>query len=196
MSFELAVQHALQRLGLPDLTPKEEQLQSIRAVYDGKSVFVWLPTGFGKSLCYQALPFVLDFKLGLVGTAKCSAVLVVSPLVSLIVDQVESLRKRKVDCSVITSGSELAKPLVATEKNLHTDSLLFCAPEALMLPRWRAALVNPAVFERVVHWNEYDIFTAGFVEDCFMKYHPCWPILYYGNLIFHVVCMVVDRAKC
>lgn len=149
-SFEEAIRHALCKLKLEHLSPKQPQIQAIRAVYDSRNVFVWLPTGFGKSLCYQALPFVMDFKLGLVGTPRSSTVLVVSPLVSLIVDQVESLRKRGVDSSVITSGSELAKPFLASESSLCGDSLLFCAPEALVLPRWRAALEKPAVFERVV----------------------------------------------
>ena len=52
----------------------------------------------------QALPFIMDFKLGLVGPQNLSLVLVVSPLVSLMVDQVTSLRKRSVDCSVVTSS--------------------------------------------------------------------------------------------
>ncbi len=108
-SFEEAVQFALERLHMKDLHPREEQLQSIKAVYDGLNVFVCLPTGFGKSLCYQAIPFVMDFKLGRVGTSITSAILVVSPLVSLMVDQVEDLRRRKVKTSLITSGSDLAK---------------------------------------------------------------------------------------
>ncbi len=128
-SFEEAVQFALEKLHMEDLHPREEQLQSIKAVYDGLNVFVCLPTGFGKSLCYQAIPFVMDFKLGRAGTSITSAILVVSPLVSLMVDQVEDLRRRKVKTSFI---------------------LLFCAPEALALPKWRAALETPAVFERIV----------------------------------------------
>ncbi len=60
-------------------------------------------------LCYQAIPFVMDFKLGRVGTSITSAILVVSPLVSLMVDQVEDLRRRKVKTSLIISGSDLAK---------------------------------------------------------------------------------------
>ncbi len=60
---------------------REEQLQSIKAVYNGLNVFVCLPTGFGKS-CYQAISFVMDFKLGRAGTSKTSAILVVSLLLS------------------------------------------------------------------------------------------------------------------
>ena len=49
-------------------------------------VFLWLPTGFGKSICFEFLPFVVDFKLGRVDT-ESSSVIVVSSLVSLMVDQ-------------------------------------------------------------------------------------------------------------
>ena len=56
--FDRAIQHALQRLGTPDIVPKPEQRETILSVYSGRDVFAWLPTGFGKSLCYEALPFV------------------------------------------------------------------------------------------------------------------------------------------
>ncbi len=59
---------------------------------------------------------MMDFKLGRAGTSKTSDILVVSPLVSLMVDQVEDLRRKKVKTSIITSGSDLAKPLLAGEK--------------------------------------------------------------------------------
>ena len=59
---------------------KPEQKECI---FDGKDVFVWLPTGFGKSICYEVLPFIFDKNLG----TDNSLVIVVSPLVSLMVDQ-------------------------------------------------------------------------------------------------------------
>ena len=46
--------------------------------------------------------------------------------------------------------SDLVKPYLVTEASICTDSLLFCAPEALALSKWRTALTNPAVFERIV----------------------------------------------
>ena len=44
-----------------------EQWMAIQAVYEGNDVFVLLslPTGFGKTLCFQTLPFVMDYKIRL-----------------------------------------------------------------------------------------------------------------------------------
>ena len=67
---------------MPGIDLKEEQE---RAVYDEKDVFVWLPTGFGKSVCFQTLPFLFDCKLGLVGSSRNSVVLVVVPLIALMI---------------------------------------------------------------------------------------------------------------
>jgi len=60
---------ALQMLDSPGMHLKPEQVASISAIYNGKDVFIWLPTGFGKSVCYKTTPFltetilfVMDFK--------------------------------------------------------------------------------------------------------------------------------------
>ena len=112
MDFQQAISHALQRLATPCMVLKPEQRASIKAVYEGKDVFVWLPTGFGKSVCYEALPFVFDFKLRT--NAPCLT-LVISPLISLMVDQVVSLRRRGVKAAIInTSGTGVEKELLAT----------------------------------------------------------------------------------
>ena len=151
--FEDAVAYGLATLSLSHLTLKEEQLLSVKAVYEGKDVFVSLPTGFGKSLCYQILPFVFDHKLGLVCSEKNSAVVVVSPLVSLMVDQVQRLRSRGAKASIITSATGImsaAEELLATDSSLLRDSLRFCAPESLVKTRWRGALENPLVSSRIV----------------------------------------------
>ena len=67
LEFSESLSYALSVLGKADLSLKEEQRDAISAVYGGSDVFVWLPTGFGKSICFQTLPFVFDFKLGFVG---------------------------------------------------------------------------------------------------------------------------------
>ena len=148
--FDAAVRFSLEMLGQPHITVKPEQREAMLAVYEGKDVFVCLPTGYGKSLCYQALPFVMDHKLGLVGTNRSSAVLVVSPLVALMIDQVQRLKSRGVKCSIITSSSAVPKEYLASDRSLFGDSLLFCAPEALVQSRWRDTLDDRAVSGRIV----------------------------------------------
>ena len=46
-------------IGLPSLNKKQKQ--AVRAFLDGKDVFVSLPTGFGKSVCFQSIPFMFDY---------------------------------------------------------------------------------------------------------------------------------------
>jgi len=62
-SFESSLLFALEKLGRREVSLKEEQRLAVRAIYDRKDTFLCLPTGYGKSLCYQTLPFVMDFKL-------------------------------------------------------------------------------------------------------------------------------------
>ena len=44
--FEATILYALQCIGCSYLTPKPEQLASVSHVYEGRDVFVWLPTGY------------------------------------------------------------------------------------------------------------------------------------------------------
>ena len=150
-AFEKAVSCALQRVN-PAVTPKPEQLAAIRAVYDGKDVFVWLPTGFGKSLCYEMLPFVMDYKLSRACAENYSVVLVVSPLVALMVDQVLSLRRRGIRAAILTSGTSggVEKSLVASKEDLAECSILYSAPEALIISKWRDMLETPVIAKRII----------------------------------------------
>ena len=147
LEFQQAISHAVQRLATPSMVLKPEQRASIKAVYEGKDVFVWLPTGFGKSVCYEALPFVFDFKLRT--NARCLA-LVISPLISLMVEQVVSLRRRGVKAAIITSGTGVEKELLATDDDLSSCSLLFGAPEAVVGSRWREEIEKSAISSRIV----------------------------------------------
>lgn len=72
--------HGLSALPCSYLTLKREQLSFVKAVY------VWLLMGLGSSICYQILLFVFDHKLDVIGSGKSSAVLIISPMVSLMVN--------------------------------------------------------------------------------------------------------------
>ena len=103
-NFDDGVLYALSQ---SHLKLKDQQLQAIHAVYSGKDVFVFLPTGFGKSICYQVLPFLFDHKSRLYGGQKW-CIVVVSPLISLMADQVRTLRSNGVTAVVICSPQERA----------------------------------------------------------------------------------------
>ena len=90
-NFDRALSFALCKLHSRDLMLKTQQKEAIRHVWEGKDVFVLLPTGFGKSMIYEVLPFLFDFKLGRIHGPVKSLVVVVSPLLSLMADQVASL---------------------------------------------------------------------------------------------------------
>jgi len=58
-----SILYALEHLGCASVTLKDEQTACVKAIYEGRT-FLWLPTGFGKSMCHEVLPFVFDDKLG------------------------------------------------------------------------------------------------------------------------------------
>ena len=97
-AVDSSIMHAVQELGYNHATP--EQGQAIREFLLGRDVFVSLPTGEGKSLCYASLPLVFDWikerhvRMTISENLSSSIVVVVSPLTALMKDQVESFSKR------------------------------------------------------------------------------------------------------
>ena len=65
--FDASLTYALSCLELGDIKLKDKQREAVHSIYHGKDVFLWLPTGYGKSICYQCLPFWLDHKLKRIG---------------------------------------------------------------------------------------------------------------------------------
>ena len=80
-----AILQAVRKLGYD--RPTEDQKDAIRSFVEGTDVFICLPTGSGKSLCYACLPILFDILRG-DGGQQNSIVVVVSPLSSLMQDQV------------------------------------------------------------------------------------------------------------
>ena len=107
-----------------------EQTAIIEHVAGGGDALVLMPTGGGKSLCYQ-LPALLRE-----GTA-----IVVSPLIALMQDQVEALRQLGVAAAYLNSTLE-AGDAQAIERQLLAGELdlLYVAPERLLTPRFLSLL--------------------------------------------------------
>jgi ATP-dependent DNA helicase RecQ len=101
------------------------QREIVEHVVAGGDALVLMPTGGGKSLCYQ-LPALLRE-----GTA-----LVISPLIALMQDQVMALRQLGVRAAFLNSTLD-AREAAAAERALRegTLDLLYVAPERLMMPR-------------------------------------------------------------
>ena len=154
-SFDSAVKHALACLNREDLVLKSKQREVLTALYEGKDCFVWFPTGYGKSLCYQLLPFMYDFKRGKVGApeVELSVVVVISPLVSLMVDQVASLLSRGVPAAILSGNSGVDKKFLATEEEIKTGCyrFLYSCPEAIVgTERGKHFLQEPPMSHSVV----------------------------------------------
>ena len=81
MNINKAIGEAVRRLDYTNSLATENQANAIREFVVGSNVFVILPTGSGKSLCYTALPYVFDILRG--ETGSLSIVVVVCPLQSI-----------------------------------------------------------------------------------------------------------------
>ena len=81
---------------------KHQKEAIISVVLKKMDVFVSLPTGFGKSVIFQALPMVFD---GFTGESSGHIVIVVSPLLSLIKDQTKRLRQVGISCVSLSDVS-------------------------------------------------------------------------------------------
>lgn len=101
---------------------RQGQESVINAILEGRDILAVMPTGAGKSLCYQVPAMLLS-----------GITLVISPLISLMQDQVKALNEAGVDAAFINS-SLYEKELNDTFKNAYKGyyKIIYVAPERLM----------------------------------------------------------------
>ncbi len=102
-------------------TFREHQLDVIQKIIDGQDAFVLMPTGIGKSICYQ-IPSIIRHGVGLV----------ISPLIALMQDQVGALRQSGVSAEFLNSS--LSRPEAQLVENRVVSGkadILYVAPERL-----------------------------------------------------------------
>ena len=111
------------------------QEQIIRHVTDGGNCLVLMPTGGGKSLCYQ-LPSLLREGCGIV----------VSPLIALMRDQVAGLEEAGVNAAVLNSTLSYQEASDVERRLISGDlDLLYVAPERLLMPRCLSLLAQARI---------------------------------------------------
>ncbi len=118
----------LHRFGLDSFRPGQKDV--IDAVLRGEDCLCIMPTGGGKSLCYQ-LPSV----------ARSGTTLVVSPLIALMKDQVDSLNELGISAAFVNSalsGNEQEERLLRFIAGEY--DMLYVAPERFRSPRFRDAI--------------------------------------------------------
>ena len=118
------------------------QLAVIRRVMAGQHALVIMPTGGGKSLCYQIpalMPIVQTESRG----GKTPVTLVLSPLIALMKDQVDSLRARGIEATFINSSlsrNERERRYAAVAKGDYR--LLYVTPERFRKPEFIDAIAK------------------------------------------------------
>src|SRR5207302_8429441 len=126
-----------ERFGHPAL--RIHQLKVLGPLLAGRSVLAVLPTGAGKSLCYQ-VPALL--------AAPRDLTLVVSPLIALMQDQVGALRRLGLPAACLTGAITPPQQRAVIDDAVRGEvRLLYCAPERLgsLVRLLRAAEVHVAL---------------------------------------------------
>ncbi len=106
------------------------QADIIDSVVQGDDVFALMPTGSGKSICYQ-IPALIRPGVGII----------ISPLIALMQDQVDDLRQNNVNAAFLNSSLTAAEAArVEARLTAGTCDLLYVAPERLATNRFRRLL--------------------------------------------------------
>ena len=116
--------------GYDDFRPLQEEI--VQSVLDGRDTLALMPTGGGKSLCFQVPTMVMG--------GLC---LVITPLIALMKDQVENLRKRDIRAAAIYTGMSYEQQKTALDNCMWGPyHFLYVSPERLESEEFRERLTR------------------------------------------------------
>ena len=116
--------------GYNDFRPLQEEI--VQSVLDGRDTLALMPTGGGKSLCFQVPTMVMG--------GLC---LVITPLIALMKDQVENLRRRDIRAAAIYTGMTYEQQKVALDNcQWGPYHFLYVSPERLESEEFRERLAR------------------------------------------------------
>ena len=116
--------------GYDDFRPLQEEI--VQSVLDGRDTLALMPTGGGKSLCFQVPTMVMN--------GLC---LVITPLIALMKDQVENLRKRDIRAAAIYTGMSYEEQKTALDNcKWGPYHFLYVSPERLESEEFRERLAR------------------------------------------------------
>lgn len=133
----MSPREALHRyFGYDDFRPLQAEI--IASVLSGRDTLALLPTGGGKSLCFQIPTLVMADKNP--GKRLC---LVITPLIALMKDQVENLLARGIQAAAVYTGMSRDKQRIALDNCLYGPyHFLYCSPERLESEEFRKRLLD------------------------------------------------------
>lgn len=165
--------HALlkKHWGYSSFRPLQEDI--INSVLSGRHTLGLMPTGGGKSITFQVPAMALD------GVA-----IVITPLISLMKDQVDNLRRRRIKAVYLHSGMKLSETRKAWEKLLNSGArFLYVSPERLRnstfiqdLRRLRLSMIVVDEAHCISQWG-YDFRPAYLYIKNLIKLKPGVPVL-------------------
>ena len=157
--------------GYSSFRPLQEEI--IQSVLEGKDTLALLPTGGGKSICYQ-VP-------GLVNDGLC---IVISPLIALMKDQVEALKIKGINAVAVYSGMHYEQIEIAINNCIFGDiKFLYLSPERLgtelfkiNLKRMKVNLIAVDEAHCISHWG-YDFRPPYLKIAEIRQWHPQVPVV-------------------
>ena len=148
-NIQRIILESVEKLGYDTLKPEQEA--AISSFISNEDVFVCLPTGFGKSLCFYCLPLIYDKLYG--RDDNSSMIIVVSPLTALMSDQVRLLTSKGMSSISLSGLNETDQNASDIKTNVANGyyQIVFTSPEQLLFDKeWKDVFESEHIRQHLV----------------------------------------------